>query len=153
MHEHEPHPESHGEGSRELDRGIALDLVGHAADDRPVHRSHLSHRHEALRRIVPAAIRADPICAPRVATLRRWVRDLMVAPPDDRQPPVHTSLESTELGESMREPLITPAGLSRLTGELDRLKTAGRREIAATAQARDRHRGGSVRERRLSVRA
>ena len=30
----------------------------------------------------------------------------------------------------MREPLITPAGLPRLTGELDRLKTAGRREIA-----------------------
>ncbi len=30
----------------------------------------------------------------------------------------------------MREPLITPAGLLRLSGELDRLKTAGRREIA-----------------------
>ena len=34
----------------------------------------------------------------------------------------------------MREPLITPAGLSRLSSELDHLKTAGRREIALRLQ-------------------
>jgi transcription elongation factor GreA len=140
VHEDEPQAEACCERRSQLCSCAASLGVAHAADDRPAHPISSIEAPERPARLGSSALTVaadDPVCDGGLTPFRRWVPDPIHGARTARHRaliPAQRTRRAPSTGDVMNETLITPAGLARLNGELERLQTVGRQEIADRLQ-------------------